>query len=437
MKVYARRPKQPQQLASPNFTSLSTKPLASHTVRPLLQLQRTIGNHAVQQLLDANAEGVEVGLDHSAMTRFAHDFSRVPVFSKAPVRLQARLVVNALGDIYEQEAEHVADRVMRIPLPQLQRKCACGGGCLTCQTAQPHSEHEHGHAKHVGSNDSETTAAPPVVHEAVSSAGQPLDSTTRGFMESRFGQDFSRVRLHTDGAAAEAARAVQARAYTLGRDIVFGAGEYAPATVEGKRLLAHELAHTLQQQESSTIIRRVALHTGRILDEGSCYDLACRSRWAIPDERYGYPPCPAATMHAGRRMRPLHTCDRNRARAESDPCRETQVAVPVAEIRGGRCGQNLVICGNGRFTHGIVRDTSDAGAWEIGRRLRSNLGLTRGDITDGAIYADENDADFRRDSRCRGAQTPARPHAPAQPRAPARPPTRRRAPAPPATDWED
>lgn len=70
-------------------------------------------------------------------------------------------------------------------------------------------------------------------------------------MEPRFGQDFSNVRLHTDARAAESARAIKAEAYTVGRNVVFGAGRHAPGTVEGKRLLAHELTHTVQQRHPS------------------------------------------------------------------------------------------------------------------------------------------------------------------------------------------
>lgn len=89
--------------------------------------------------------------------------------------------------------------------------------------------------------------APPIVHETLRSPGQPLDTATRAFMESRLGHDFGPVRIHQDGAAAESARAVSARAYTVGRDVVFGAGEYRPQTTAGKRLLAHELTHVVQQ----------------------------------------------------------------------------------------------------------------------------------------------------------------------------------------------
>jgi hypothetical protein len=86
------------------------------------------------------------------------------------------------------------------------------------------------------------------VHEVVRSPGRDLDSQTRRELETRFGHDFSRVRVHTDERAAESARAVNARAYTVGRDIVFDEGLYAPSTASGRTLLAHELAHVVQQQ---------------------------------------------------------------------------------------------------------------------------------------------------------------------------------------------
>ncbi len=92
-----------------------------------------------------------------------------------------------------------------------------------------------------------SNAVPSVVHEVLRSPGEPLDAATLGFMEPRFGHDFSRVRVHTDAKAAESARAVSALAYTVGRDVVFGAGQYAPTTARGAGLLAHELAHVMQQ----------------------------------------------------------------------------------------------------------------------------------------------------------------------------------------------
>jgi outer membrane protein OmpA-like peptidoglycan-associated protein len=93
--------------------------------------------------------------------------------------------------------------------------------------------------------------APPIVSEVLQADGQPLDQTTRAFMEPLFGHDFSQVRVHTDTQAAESARAVSALAYTVGRHAVFGEGQYVPATKEGRRLLAHELTHVVQQTSRS------------------------------------------------------------------------------------------------------------------------------------------------------------------------------------------
>jgi len=84
-------------------------------------------------------------------------------------------------------------------------------------------------------NQTESSAVPPIGHEVLRTPGRPLDTTTRTFMEPRFGHDFGRVRVHTDARAAESAQAVNAAAYTVGRDIVFGARQYAPGTSEGWR----------------------------------------------------------------------------------------------------------------------------------------------------------------------------------------------------------
>src|SRR5258708_7514329 len=90
-------------------------------------------------------------------------------------------------------------------------------------------------------------------------SGRPLDRATRAFMEPRFGHDFSRVRIHTDERAARSSGEMEARAYTVGRDIVFAAGEYAPGTAEGRRLLAHELAHAVQQRSSPSPVPHAKL----------------------------------------------------------------------------------------------------------------------------------------------------------------------------------
>ncbi|HSS48480.1 MAG TPA: DUF4157 domain-containing protein [Thermoanaerobaculia bacterium] len=90
-------------------------------------------------------------------------------------------------------------------------------------------------------------AVPGIVHDVLRSAGEPLSSPVRSHMESRFGRDFSQVRVHTDERSAEASQAVGARAFTAGRSIVFGAGHYQPETGPGRTLLAHELTHVVQQ----------------------------------------------------------------------------------------------------------------------------------------------------------------------------------------------
>jgi len=92
-------------------------------------------------------------------------------------------------------------------------------------------------------------------------AGQALDRTTREFFSTRFGYDFANVRVHADTEAAQSARALNALAYTVGRDVVFGAGQYAPETRAGKQLLAHELTHVVQQSAAASLQRAPADHT--------------------------------------------------------------------------------------------------------------------------------------------------------------------------------
>jgi hypothetical protein len=130
----------------------------------------------------------------------------------------------------------------------LQRKCACGGTlgqAGECEECRKKRLQHKTLVPELGSR--KDSFAPPIVHEVLRSPGQPLDLDTRAFMEPRFGHDFSQVRVHTNANAAESARAVNALAYTVGRDVVFGAGQYAPITYAGRQLIAHELTHTIQQ----------------------------------------------------------------------------------------------------------------------------------------------------------------------------------------------
>lgn len=164
-----------------------------------------------------------------------------------PSTLQPKLAVGRPGDAYEQEADRTSEQVMRMPQPRLQRACACGGGCSGCRTEEPSPEGRRLLTKRVGSGDPGHAEAPPLVQEVLRSPGQPLDPDASLFFEPRLGHDFAGVRVHADAQAADSARAVNARAYTVGRDVVFAQGQYQPATTSGRHLLAHELAHVVQQ----------------------------------------------------------------------------------------------------------------------------------------------------------------------------------------------
>jgi uncharacterized protein DUF4157 len=135
---------------------------------------------------------------------------------------------------------------------KLQRACACGqhtssgGECEGCKKKRQST------LQRTAVNQSPIREVPPIVFEVLHTAGQPLDTQARAFMQTRLGHDFSKVRVHTDAKAAASARNVNALAYTVGGDIVFGEGQYAPGTSTGRRLLAHELAHTVQQSQAGS-----------------------------------------------------------------------------------------------------------------------------------------------------------------------------------------
>ncbi|HEY4989380.1 MAG TPA: DUF4157 domain-containing protein, partial [Opitutaceae bacterium] len=171
--------------------------------------------------------------------RFGCEFGRLSLFPPGPHRLQTKLAVNREGDAFEEEADRVSERVMRMTEPP--------GRGIGGKSEHPEKAHEPLQLRRVAAAGLAPTAAPPGVHEVLRAPGQPLDAATRAFMEPRFGHDFSRVRVHSGAAAESSARDVNALAYTVGHDIVFGAGQFAPRTHAGKGLLAHELAHVVQQ----------------------------------------------------------------------------------------------------------------------------------------------------------------------------------------------
>ena len=200
----------------------------------IIHLQQTIGNQAVQRLMRSKANN---GIKTS---------------------IQPKLKVSQPGDVYEQEADKVAEQVMRMSGPQhigvtvsneeerVDRKCSA---CEMQKEDEDRKEKNLSISRRpstmsdiVASN--ETTNK---INDVLSSGGSSLDNDARELMESRFGFDFSGVHIHSDERAAKSSNSVNALAYTIGNDIVFGMGQYAPETTEGKHLLAHELTHTIQQ----------------------------------------------------------------------------------------------------------------------------------------------------------------------------------------------
>ena len=156
----------------------------------------------------------------------------------------------------------------------LQRKCACGqhtggGECEECRKKKQSLQRK-------GANGAEPVGVPPIVHDVLRSPGQPLDAATRAFMESRFGRDFGQVRVHTDTQAVEAARSVNALAFTVGPHIAFSAGRFSPESVAGRQLLAHELVHVAQQRDRGEVSSDLQLGKVEDVAESEAVDIASR-----------------------------------------------------------------------------------------------------------------------------------------------------------------
>lgn len=167
----------------------------SSKVQSILHLQRTVGNEAVLRLLQSEPE--VTGADFTATTSGRHDFTHIPVNAQEPVRTPPKAGANTSAEILQQKE-----------LPENS----------------------------------------PAKQQASELRGQPLDESTRMEMESRIGHNFSSVRIHTDGGAAASAHDLRASAYTIGEDITIASGRYRPGTTEGTHLIAHELAHVVQQR---------------------------------------------------------------------------------------------------------------------------------------------------------------------------------------------
>jgi hypothetical protein len=303
----------------------------------------------------------------------------------------------------------------------LQRTCNCGGSCEDCRENRLQRD-----ANSTGS----AGWAPPMVHEVLRSPGEPLDAATRADLEPRFRQDFSSIRVHTDAKAAASTRAVRASAYTVGRDIVFAAGHYAPKTTADRRLLAHELTHALQQDfgvRSHALQRNDDFHlpegelklppTRRpslfkpgkephlhldtcfdtILYEGTCKDLALGSKYICCDPAHGFRRrgrkksiAEPGKACASEKWTPIFTCDNNCATALQIGCNDNDhwMAAPPSTFKRSECGKTYTTCAGGNRTTGFIRDQSVTKTrFEVSPGIQKALGVTVGDSFRGKVYA--------------------------------------------------
>jgi hypothetical protein len=237
--------------STPSLDSIATELSSMHAAQRasvLLALQRTHGNRYVQRVVTG---------------------------------IQAKLKVGQPGDIYEQEADRVADEVMRMSEPLMQQQTEeeeedliqtepIAEQITSLVQRQAEKEKEILQTrKNPGQTPKVTPDLEPRIH-AIRGSGQPLPESVRAFFEPRFGYDFSQVRVHTDAQNAETARALNSQAFTVGQNVVFGAGQYAPRTSERNKLLAHELVHVIQQQQATPLARAgAAMKQGPRLKTGA------------------------------------------------------------------------------------------------------------------------------------------------------------------------
>jgi hypothetical protein len=257
MHTFAQKPKASQPITPTKITIPGRTHVGKNREGSLiLGLQDAVDDQALQRLARCGTADPDSSSVSNTVTMPGYDFSQILVHAGPGNNvIQTKLKVNAPGDIYEQEAERVAEQVMRSPDPPLQRTCTCGGTCPKCQKDQISQGHEHLQTKQVSANDAGNSVVPSF-NDVLPSSGQPLDTGTRTYFESRMGHDFSKVRVHQESDAAALAQSLNARAFTYKNNIVFGNGEYRPSAREGRRLLAHELVHVQQQRAGSRLIQR-------------------------------------------------------------------------------------------------------------------------------------------------------------------------------------
>ena len=243
MHTFAQKQKPTQKGKSVSLTTPS-RPFTgqSREVSSILNLQRTVGNQAVQRLLPIKGEDREDNSLTEPSPNFSHDFSRIPIHENA--NIQTKLTVNTPGDEYEQEANRVADQVMTMPAPQRR-----SGEENTLQMkGGPTAEK----SLSFRGNTSVSPSGEPSIR-SILTGGRAFNEQERRFFEPRMGTDFSHVRLHSDPVAANAATEIGARAFAVGNHIALAEGEYNFHSPQGKHLMAHELTHVIQQKQAASL----------------------------------------------------------------------------------------------------------------------------------------------------------------------------------------
>lgn len=281
MHTFAENPRVAQQ-AGPVRPAIANRssPGQNQVASPALRQSRGIGNQPASGLLESDIGDLSRATITGAL-RHGHDFSRISIHSLAGAKIQTKLQINRAGDQYEQEADAVADQVLRMPEPGTTSPHAEVSGFLNqSESAWPiqrlSANRSPALEDAVVIEDGENLAEQPVqtlrppgqtsglttIAKGLANSAQdgvPLGSTVRQFMEPRFGVDFSRVRIHANRRAAALSRSISARAFTHGRHVYFNEGEYQPDTHDGKRVLAHELTHVIQQGGSRSTQQPVAV----------------------------------------------------------------------------------------------------------------------------------------------------------------------------------
>jgi uncharacterized protein DUF4157 len=258
------------------------------------------------------------------------------------------------------------------------------------------------------------------------SRGERIAPPVASAMASRLRHDFRDVRVHTGPEAAASARELGANAYTFGSHVVFGAGRYAPDTVPGARLLAHELTHVRQQHTIGPRVQRQGVHPPfdvgpaerdadleevaepvktipscklQIYAEGTCEHLACNSKYACCDPEGGIycegktksnvsPDCPS------QRWAPMFTCDSTCEGAIRKGCDDMGdwMALPGKDFARSKCNEEWTICANGKQTTGHVRDRSiTTDKYEVNHGIQRRLGVPSDKSFDGAMYGPGTD----------------------------------------------